>query len=390
MSKSLHKIPRVLVALPTVQKASRDKFNGILKYAHKNGPWDVQILEDHPFIANLASFGTWKPDGVIRSSSCALPANNFEAEKLPTVIIDPAHPLPDHYSSVSHDSRRIAEIVADTYIDLGLMQFGFIGSIPDFDWSSRRSAAFTERLKQHGYDCNIYRAKDEADWGIEQTHMRKWLLKLPKPSGIMVAVDQRAKQVLDTCLAAGIRIPEDLAVFGVDNDETICENTTPTLSSVLPDFEGGGYQAAEILDNLMHKKLKQNINRTYGVKGIIQRQSSRYSPQHDNKCTASAYEFIRLKACEGISVTDVARHMNVSRRLAEIRFRKDYDQSILDAIQHRRLERVCTMLRDTELPIGEIGEQCGYETENYLKNLFKKRFGSTMSEYRKISRKQSR
>ena len=373
----------MLVALQTVQKACRDKFSGILKYAHTNGPWDVQILEDHPFIANLASCGTWKPDGVIKSSSSTLPSNIFDIEKLPTVVIDPYAPLSEYCSSVKHDPEKIAEAIADLYINIGLEHFGYVGCVPAFDWSLERSAAFAERLNQHGHSCNIYQPKNETDWGIEQSHMRKWLLGLPKPCGVMAAVDQRAKQVLDTCLTAGIRVPEEVAVFGVDNDETICENTTPTLSSVLPDFEGGGYLAAGILDSLMQSDTPQRINLTYGVKRIIQRQSSQFILQQRNKGTAPAYEYIRLKACEGITVSDVAKHMNVSRRLAEIRFKNEYNQTILDAIQHHRLERVCAMLRETKLPISEIGMQCGYATENYLKNLFKKRFGITMSQYRK-------
>jgi AraC-like DNA-binding protein len=94
-------------------------------------------------------------------------------------------------------------------------------------------------------------------------------------------------------------------------------------------------------------------------------------------------EFIRLNACAGITVMDVARHLNVSRRLAELRFREAQGHSLLDEIQHHRLERVCALLRETNLPIGEIGRRCGYQTETYLKVLFKTRFNVTMREYRK-------
>jgi LacI family transcriptional regulator len=228
----------------------------------------------------------------------------------------------------------------------------------------------------------MYQPVDAEDWGLEQSHMREWLLALPKPCGIMVAVDLRAKQVLDTCLAAGIRVPEDIAVIGVDNDEALCENTTPSLSSVLPDFEGGGYLAAELLDRMMRQTQPEPQHLIYGVKRIFHRESSLYIPKSSHLIT-SAVEFIRLNACAGITVTDVAKQLNVSRRWAELRFREVRGHTILSEIQHHRLERVCALLRETNLPIGTIGERCGYPTETYLKALFKKRFGITMRDYRK-------
>jgi LacI family transcriptional regulator len=228
----------------------------------------------------------------------------------------------------------------------------------------------------------VYDPADADDWGLEQHHMRAWLLALPKPCGIMAAIDLRAKQVLDTCLAAGIRVPEEIAVVGVDNDETLCENTLPTLSSVLPDFEGGGYLAAELLDRLMRGIQKKPTQLTYGVRRLVQRQSTLYVPKSD-RLIGQAVEFIRLNACAGIAVMDDVEKMNVSRRYAERHFRAACGHSILEEIQRRRLERVCALLRETHLPIRAIGERCGYDSEIYLKVLFKKRFGTTMRAYRK-------
>jgi len=197
----------------------------------------------------------------------------------------------------------------------------------------------------------------------------------------MVAHDPRAKQVLDTCLAAGIRVPDEIAVVSVDNDLTICENTVPTLSSVFPDFEGGGYLAAELLDNLLrgvHDKPRQI---TYGIRDVIQRRSSLHQ-RHFDRLIAAAVEFIRLNACAGITVSDVAKHVNVSRRHTERQFRAMRGHSILDEIRNRCLERVCALLRETNQPIGKISESCGYDSDTYLKTFFKKRFGMTMRDYR--------
>ncbi len=382
MSRFLKKIPHVLVAISTVYKARRDKLQGILKYAQLNGPWDVQLLEDHPYIAKLGSFKHWHPDGIIRDGTNPLPLPAVRAKGIPTVLIDTASSQPRGYSIVNNDPRQISGAVADYYLRQGLKQFAFVGSVPVAAWSQSRSEAYVERLAKAGYACTLYKPRHANDWGLEQEYMCNWLKALPKPCGLMAAMDIRGKQVLDACAFAGIRVPEEVSVIGVDNDETICENTTPTLSSVLPDFEGSGYLSAELLDRLMRSESHRVVHLTYDVKRIVHRLSSQ-DMKNSSRLAVSAMEFIRLNACGGITVMDVARHLKVSRRFAELRFREARDHSILDEIQYQRLERVRALLRETTLPIGAIGERCGYPTETYLKTLFKKRFGITMREYRK-------
>ena len=409
MTKSPQQIPRVLVVTSTVEMACRDKLAGIMRYAHTHGPWDVQTLESNPHIAKLGTFKYWQPDGIIFDGELSLQKlvhRTMTRRSVSGVQLEVA--TSRRYPVVSHDSKRIAEAAADHFLQLGLTHFAFIGSIPTFFWSQMREEAFAAHLAQHSSAATVhlYTPVHPEDWGLEQRHMKTWLLKLPKPCGILVAHDLRAKLVLDVCLAAGIRVPDEIAVVGVNNDLDVCENTIPTLSSVFPDFEGGGYLAAEVLDGLMKtsgffshkgtKVTKENTKKSfvpfvslcekkvifYGIKGVIQRQSS-LRLGDANRGIAAAVEFIRLNACAGITVPDVAKRLNVSRRYAERHFRAALGRSILDEIQNRRLENVRARLRETDRPIGEIGACCGYDSEIYLKVLFKKRFGITMRDYRK-------
>jgi LacI family transcriptional regulator len=384
MPRFLAAIPRVLVVLSTVHKARRDKLHGILKYVRVHGPWDVQTVEAHPHIARLGSLANWQPDGMIKDGSYPLPFRLSKAVKVPTVVLDTSGRPPRGCSCVDHDSRRTAESIADYYLRQGLEHFAFVGSAPRCFWSTARAEGFVNRLAQHGYGCAVYRPKHAMDWGLEQDHMRRWLLALPKPCGIMAAIDLRARQVLDACRLAKLQVPQEVAVIGVDNDETICENTVPTLSSALPDFERGGYMAAELLDRLMRGTQRKAVRLAYGLNRIVQRQSTQRFRVF-NHLASAAVEFIRLNACAGITVNDVVKHLRVSRRLAELRFRAACGRSILDEIRQSRLERVCALLRETNLPIGEVGRRCGYETETYLKALFKSRFGMTMRAYRNAS-----
>jgi LacI family transcriptional regulator len=388
MPKFLKTIPRVLVALPVVQKDCRDLFQGILNYAHFNGPWDIQRVEDFPYIAKLGAFRTWVPDGIIQDPEKKLPDRMARASKIPTVLLDADEALFSRTPSVNHDSRQIGEAVAESFLRQSLRHFAYVGSSPTSFWSRQRATAFADRLAQEGAACHLYELpskKMATDWGVEQKHMRAWLLSLPKPCGLMAAMDLRAKQVLDTCLLTGIRVPEELSVIGVDDDEALCETTTPTLSSVLTDCERGGYLAAEMLDRLMRGLQRKPEHLTYGVKRIVHRQSSQYA-RAPSVLAASAVEFIRVNACAGIAVPDVAKALHVSRSVLEKDFRRAQGHPVLEEIQNRRLERLCMLLRETSLPIGEIGERCGYSTETYLKRLFRKRFATTMREYRKQPR----
>jgi len=385
MSKFLSAIPRVLVVLSTVHKPRRDKLQGILQYARLHGPWDVQTVEAHPYITRVGSLKHWQPAGIIKDGTYPPPFRNpLALRRIPTVLVDTDGRRSQRCCCVDHDSRQTAAGVADYYLRLGLEQFAFVGSVPRCFWSVARAEGFVGRLAQHGHGCTVYQPKHGRDWGLEQEHMRRWLLGLPRPCGIMAAMDLRAKQVLDTCRIAGIRVPDEMVVIGVDNDETICENTTPTLSSALPDFERGGYMAAELLDQLMRNARRKPVRLTYGLNRIVARQSTQRF-RVSNPVASAAVEFIRLNACAGITVRDVATHLRVSRRLAELRFREACGRSILEEIRHCRLERVCLLLRETNLPISEIGERCGYETETYLKTLFKASFGMTMRAYRQRS-----
>ncbi|MDA3925289.1 MAG: XylR family transcriptional regulator [Kiritimatiellae bacterium] len=387
MAKFLTKTPRVLIELPTGLKSCRDKLQGILHYVQLNGPWDLHVMmEGHPYIARLESLENWQPDGrIIGCLDDKIIGGAVNLNNIPVVTLDIPCKLYKRAICINHNSEDIAASIADYYIKQKFENFAYVGSETNTDWSIIRAEAFEKAVRKCGFSCNGFKLdslKTSTDWDFDKKKMQDWLLGLPKPCGIMVAFDHRARQVLECCQQCGIDVPDDIAVIGVDNDEAICENTTPTLSSVLPDFEGGGYLAAEVLDHLMRSMRRKPCSLTYGIKRIVHRQSSQHT-SNPNWIASRIKEFIRLNACEGITVNDTARHLNVSRRLAEQRFREACGHTILTEIQTQRLDRVCALLKETNLPIGTIGERCGYQTETYLKALFKKTFGMTMRTYRK-------
>lgn len=371
--------PFVLVALSTVQKARRDKLAGIYRAARERA-WDLRVVERRPFAPTLSDLVRERlPDGAILDGDEAagrLPAALLR--DLPVVYLDRV-PADDGSFSVDHDAAATARLAAEHLTSLGLGNFAYVGTCPPIDWSEARGAAFAELVQRQGGTCAIFdpaptRARDAR-------HLRAWLKALPRPCGVFAAMDIRARDVLDACADVGLRVPDDLAVLGVDNDELLCENCWPSLSSILPDFQHAGELAVELLDEQMHGRPPARRQLAYGPLRLVVRASTRRLPL-PSRSVSAAQEFIRQNACAGIRVEDVVRGMGTARRTAEVAFRRATGTSILDAIQTVRLDAVCALLRDTRTPIALAAASCGYRSDAYLKNLFKQRFGVSMSAYR--------
>ena len=254
---------------------------------------------------------------------------------------------------------------------------GFVPSRAPSRWSRDREAAFAAALHQKK---NILATYNEP--GDSREALGKWLLGLEKPAAVLAAFDDRAHDVLETCRAYGIDIPGQLSVLGIGNDEPICEMSVPALSSVAVDFEREGYIAARELQAMMLRhRIPAKRTILCGVKEVVFRASTS-AIKTPAALVQRTKEFIDRHALEGITASDVVARLHVSRSLADLRFREVTGTSILEAILARRLDEVKRLLRETNLRISEIAARCGYRDANYLKNLFKKRTGMSMREWR--------
>ena len=173
-----------------------------------------------------------------------------------------------------------------------------------------------------------------------------------------------------------------MALIGVDNDLDICENMEPTLTSIMPDFEGAGFLAAKMLDKAMRDRRRKTMScAKYGVKSLVERMSTQDTFKH-GRLVSMACEFIRLHSHEGICVRDVVKEVQTSPRILELRFKQILKHSIRDEILLVRIENLKNKLRLTSRPMGELAYQCGFLSQSNAPMLFKKHVGMTMTEYR--------
>ena len=375
-------------------KINDDTRAGIMRYAKDHPEWIVKIcnlqLADPSRV--LREFLSFRFDGIIGAN---VPERfilrHLPPERRDTPRIAFAHdPNRDTANGIVHiDYDVVISSALQLFKRLGVSNVACVGS--SNLQIARTSRYFCRRMLELS-------APDDATFNTfifspmpvdrrnprpsEYERLGDWIARLPKPCGILSCTDNNAKDVLDACRVLGIRVPEEVAVCGVGNNPRLCDNVNPTLSSIELDFESAAYEAAALLDRMIHSPppFPRRVI-PCGVKEIAERESTQ-DRRGTGRIVALAREFIRTQACTGIGVPDVARHLNVSRRTLEQRFRERAGTTVLDEIRRVRLDQVRHRLQETDDTIKDITFACGFKTEVALKPLFKSRFGMTMSAWR--------
>lgn len=367
------------------RQAWQKELAGAYRFARAR-KWRLQVVEPTPHppsIPTLIDF--WKPLGCLVECSGET-ADYFDPAafgRLPAVFIgrDP-RTLPRTASFVNPSNRGPGRCAAQELLTAGFTSFGFVASGGNHFWSRDREAEFRRTLWTNGYPCRVFgRAESFRTPRARGEALREWLRALPRPCGVFAENDYAAGEVLDLADKLRLRVPKSLAVIGADNDSSLCENTTPPLSSILLDFEQAGYRAAKILSSLIDTPRAPPVRETYSVLGLIRRASTPAGIGTPPR-VGRALAFIREKVCEGITAADVAAVMPGSRRLAEMDFKKATGHAIQQEILHVRFERVELLLRSKAQRLGAIAALCGWRTENALRTAFLKRYGTSMRVWR--------
>ena len=386
--------PKVAVLFSLALEGERNMCRGILDYARSHGPWRCHLVEGRPE-EQLMNLKKECFDGIIAAGGTREKNTAFASVGAPYVLMEPRPEMlgPDGSSIfpfVTRDSRAIGALAATYYLKRGYKSFAYVGETSGWFWNAERRAGFEDALAKAGFDCAAYdnlTARERRSWTVERPRMERFLLSLPHPTAVFAAMDGRARHVVNLCADIGLRVPEDIAVLGVDNDPLICESTVPALSSIRTGGYRRGLIAAEMLDNLMHGRAVRERAVVQEPADVVTRGSTGYDAMTD-PAISKAVRFIRAKAEEGAAfdVADVARAAGCSRRYLERRFRARLGRSVLDELTRARLARVKTLLEDTSLSIGEIVERTGYARPSHLAALFRKETGTTMRQWRRENR----
>ena len=387
MPKKSQKIRNVIVAVNLADASWRDFLTGFFDYARTGVHWNIRLLQSADELAREAD-DLIKADGVvsgIRADPATVAA--FKATTTPLVLIG----MEDERLArrkrstvvIRNDNVDIGAFAARHFLSLGKFNsFGFVTTNTDESWSALRAQGFRSVLDANGLDLHQFRANFVPGSTEDLGRLTRWMRELPKPAAVFAAYDRRAIHVLTACKDAGVAVPRQVAVIGVDNDRLLCDFADPPLTSVAPDHEEEGRVAARTLDAMINRRRGKREDKILITgKRIVERESARQTTPA-TALLRRANDYIVRNADKNIKAADVARHLGVSRSLLDLRFREANGRSTATFSAEARLANVKRRLRKTKQSIRSISRECGFANPNHLKNLFKRHYGMSMREYR--------
>lgn len=384
--------PTVALFIETSRAYGRGLCLGIADYAHNHGEWNFLIQERDLRDGIPEWLESWNGDGILCRLSDPKLADLFAKADCPVIDIYGQIRHPD-IPFLDTDASAVAEMAARFFVNCAFNSFAFCG-FPGLWFSDNRSEAFAKAINRFGSSARIYEppkswelssvARRESLHPSGSPELEEWVQSLPPRTAILACNDVRAQQLIKVASRIGRRIPEDLAVMGVDDDEVICELCTPRLTSVRPNLHALGYTAAHWLDRLMRGQ-KADFHQLLVPPIQITERSSTDTIASDDKVLVKALRFIRDHAQERIDASMVTEHVGLTRSTVEVRFRNNLGHTIKAEITRVRLSRAKVLLRETRMSLATIAEKCGFATASHFLRVFKNEEGLTPGDYRKHS-----
>ncbi|MCA9418123.1 MAG: DNA-binding transcriptional regulator [Candidatus Omnitrophica bacterium] len=382
--------PRVVLLIEESAHYGRQILSGVARYVRTHQPWEI-FLEQQPLGKMLPPWMLRRDcHGVISRQTNRSLAKLFHEMKVS--VVDLSDREADFgFPKITSNDRNIGEIAAKHFLDRGIKRFAYFGYKKEM-WSDRRLEGFSDYVEAEGYECNAYttvwfdrHSGHMSEWDEERWRIAEWIRSLKKPVGILMCGDTCGQHVIDACHRADAVIPEEVLIMGVGDELETCELCDPPLSSVIPNPEKIGYEAAATLDLMLQGEIVEPEEVQIDPLGIMERQSTNVVAIEDPDI-ATALKFIQEHACEGITVSQVLKQVPLSRSLLERRFRKYLRKSPQEVIREEQLKRVKQLLTETDFPLEHIAELAGYKHYEYMSVIFKRHLLETPGQYRRKTR----
>lgn len=374
---------RILLIVEMSRSHGRGIAEGISIYTTQHTDWLVNFESRSVFERNPDWLKNWSVDGVISRSASKRLENSISAMKIPYVEL-----FRDGPGDVESDGDLVGKKAAQHLISRGLSQFAFYAPA-NIWWLDWRCRGFIDTLQAAGFEPIIYpgfkrRTKLLLPFWEQafREDLIRWLRTLPRPIGVYSPTDILASRVLDACMSADIRVPEEIAVLGTDDDTLVCNLTSPKLSSFDLNSCQIGYEAAALLD----QKLR---NRNYRHESTILvpplevsiRQSTDILAIPDID-TAHAVRLIREFAHKGITVSEVTNQVGMTTRELERQFIKWLGHSPAKEILYSRLKIAKKLLVETDNSVELVGKKSGFPSPHYFVHVFHREEHLTPRQYR--------
>lgn len=363
--------------------------SGIYRYAQETGvPWAVcRMPSDLRFgydFKQLVQWALqWRADVVVGQFEPENDVQEFRRNGIVVIAQDFIKPF-SGIPNLTADYALQGAMAAERFMARGYREYAFFGN-NGMCWSDARRDGFRARLEEAGHAGHIHiykRKRIDNLWSYRQDLLQPWLLSLPKPVGIMACDDNQAAILVEACNVLGIRIPYDAAIIGVDNDEVTCNLSTPPISSIDVDIERGGYELAAMADEMVRNPENPGHDIVLHPMHIATRASSNTLTTQD-VAVHDALTFIHSHLDRKITVSDVLKHVPLSRRLLEQRFLKATGATIYHYISEQRINYFAGMLLTSKESIANLAARFDEPDAKALSRRFKALRGCTPSQFRK-------
>lgn len=376
---------KVLLLIDYSSEFSRRVLRGLIQYSKELGPWIFYRLPSY-YKALYGKEGIvqwakeWHADAIIarwdHEGTDLLKTLNIP------VILQNYKDRSEYFSNLTGDYIGTGEMAAQFFVKRRYTNFAFYGN-KGVVWSRERAEGFRKAVEKSGGNYYYFESENLSgeQWSSSHIQLDDWLLSLPKPVGLFACDDSFALQVSEICKINNIKIPEEISLLGVDNDELICNLSDPPISSIVLDVEKGGYEAGRLLNRLITAEKKEPFNIIINpIRFELRKSTEKYAISNDY--ISKVVNHIEDNFTAEINIETLTRFVPLSRRNLEVKFKQEMGTSIYQFILNCRIEFFAHLLLTTDKPLFDLALESGFNDCKNISRIFKKFKGFTPLEYR--------
>lgn len=373
---------KVILLIDCASEFDRKLLRGIMKYSKENGPWlFYRIPSDFRGINGREEWvlewaRKWNADAVI--GRCDEEKVGLLRQLDIPIVLQNNSARSDIYSNLTGDYVGTGHLAAQYFKKKLFVNYAFFG-VRGIIWSEERCSGFKEIVATKGNRFSTFEVEPQETF--DRAGVIAWLEGLPKPVALFCCDDAHALYITETCKMAGLRIPEDISLLGVDNDDLLCGISDPPISSVELDVERGGYETCAMLHKQIIEKTRNPFNVVINPVKVVQRESTRlYNIKDQN--VSKIVDYIDANYNSDIDISKILSLVPLSRRSIETKFRKEMGTTIYQYILLNRVEHLANLLLTTDRPVSEIADEVGFSDSGNFSRVFRKVKGCSPQEFR--------
>lgn len=348
------------VILTHTNETFRLFLHGLLDYVNRRGGWTLDLRTGRRNERPVSMAELLRCDGVIANDLAPATIRELKRHHVPLILLSPGNRTSRGVPIVHSDNAAIARAAADYLLGKQCTTYVYI---PEgrAKWSEQRRRGFAEFLRRAGHPLHVLD-------GDDTTVLGERLSALPRPIAVFAACDMKARDTLDACRRAELKVPDDVSILGVDDDDLLCRMSSPALSSIPLDFRSAGFRAAEMLEKMMTGEIEPSTapDILYDRGEVIERLSTQRALSAD-LIVARCLDYLQCHFTRPLRVNEITVELGIGRRTLEKKFREATGTTINAELIRLRLEKATQLMKSSSDSLERIAVACGFYDASHLR-----------------------